>query len=70
MDFHARQYDPQLGRFLGVDPLAASGGQDMFSPYAAMGNAPESMIDPNAVSPIGGYRDIANPRFSGTVSFP
>lgn len=47
MDFHARQYDPQLGRFLGVDPLAASGGQDMYSPYAAMGNAPESMIDPN-----------------------
>jgi RHS repeat-associated protein len=47
MDFNARQYDPQLGRFLGVDPLAASGGQDMFSPYAAMGNAPESMVDPN-----------------------
>ncbi|PSK90604.1 RHS repeat protein [Taibaiella chishuiensis] len=49
MDFHARQYDPQLGRFLGVDPLAASNGQDMFSPYAAMGNAPESMVDPNGM---------------------
>ena len=47
MDFNARQYDPQIGRFLGVDPLATSGGQDMFSPYAAMGNAPESMVDPN-----------------------
>ena len=35
MDFHARQYDPQLGGFLGVDPLATSGGQDMISPYAA-----------------------------------
>ncbi len=49
MDFHARQYDPQIGRFLGVDPLAASSGQDMFSPYAAMGNAPESQIDPNGL---------------------
>ncbi|XHR94249.1 RHS repeat-associated core domain-containing protein [Mucilaginibacter sp. UC70_90] len=47
MDFQARQYDPQIGRFLSVDPLAAIGAQDMYSPYAAMGNAPESMIDPN-----------------------
>lgn len=49
MDFNARQYDPQLGRFLGVDPLANSGGQDMFSPYAAMGNEPESMVDPGGM---------------------
>lgn len=46
MDFHARSYDPQIGRFLGVDPLAAARGQDRFSPYAAMGNQPESMVDP------------------------
>lgn len=49
MDFQARQYDPQIGRFLSVDPLAAVGGQDMVSPYAAMGNMPESMIDPNGL---------------------
>jgi len=47
MDFNARVYDPQIGRFLGVDPLADVGGQQVWSPYAAMGNAPESMIDPN-----------------------
>jgi len=47
MDFHARQYDPQIGRFLAIDPLADDGGQQVFSPYAAMGNAPESMVDPN-----------------------
>lgn len=47
MDFQARQYDPQLGRFLAVDPLANGGGQEIWSPYAAMGNAPESMVDPN-----------------------
>lgn len=47
MDFNARQYDPQLGRFLQIDPLANTSGQDMFSPFSAMGNMPESMVDPN-----------------------
>ncbi|WP_157977132.1 RHS repeat domain-containing protein [Taibaiella helva] len=47
MDFQARQYDPQIGRFLAVDPLADAGGQQVWSPYAAMGNAPESNVDPN-----------------------
>ncbi len=51
MDFNFRQYDPQLGRFNSVDPLAASGGQDMISPYAAMGNAPESLTDPTGLKP-------------------
>lgn len=41
-DFHARQYDASLGRFLGVDP------QGQFaSPYAGMGNNPVLMVDPN-----------------------
>ena len=46
MSFGARQYDPQLGRFLSVDPMASEGGQDMLSPYHAMGNNPVSMTDP------------------------
>jgi len=50
MDFGARQYDPQIGRFLSVDPLADYYGQDRYSPYAAMGNQPESMIDPNGLA--------------------
>jgi len=49
MDFHARQYDPQIGRFLGVDPLADGGGQERFSPYAAMGNNPAMMVDPGGM---------------------
>ncbi len=62
MNFNARQYDPQIGRFLGVDPLATSGGQDMFSPYAAMGNAPENIVDPNGTSleSPNGHKEIAD----------
>ena len=40
-DFHARQYDAALGRFLAVDPA----GQ-FASPYNGMGNNPVMMIDP------------------------
>ena len=46
MDFHNRQYDPQLGRFLGVDALAGSGGQQVLSPYHAMACNPAMMVDP------------------------
>ncbi len=46
MDFQARQYDPQLGRFLGIDPLAGAGGQQVLSPYHAMGCNPVTLIDP------------------------
>ncbi len=49
MDFNFRQYDPQIGRFMSVDPLA--GSTDMISPYAAMGNAPESLTDPTGLQP-------------------
>ncbi|MCH5686384.1 hypothetical protein LWM68_20245 [Niabella sp. W65] len=35
---------------MGVDPLADYYGQDRYSPYAAMGNQPESMVDPNGMA--------------------
>ena len=44
-DFHARQYDPLLGRMTSVDPMAAS--FDGMSPYAGMGNNPVSYVDPD-----------------------
>ncbi len=50
MNFHARAYDPQVGRFLSIDPLADDEGQQGFSPYAAMGNNPSVMIDPNGTT--------------------
>lgn len=49
MDFNFCQYYPEIGRFLGVDPLADFGGHDRYSPYAAMGNMPKSMIDPDGL---------------------
>ncbi|WP_317124962.1 RHS repeat-associated core domain-containing protein, partial [Taibaiella helva] len=67
MDFQARQYDPQIGRFLAVDPLADAGGQQVWSPYAAMGNAPESQVDPNGAQPS--YFNVTNflPQIPGYI---
>ncbi|SKA32721.1 RHS repeat-associated core domain-containing protein [Chitinophaga eiseniae] len=56
MDFNNRQYDPQIGRFLSVDPLAPE--TDAFSPYAAMNNNPASLIDPNGLQ-VGQHREYA-----------
>lgn len=43
-DFHARQYDPQIGRFWGVDPA------DQFpSGYTGMGNNPANFVDPTGM---------------------
>ncbi|GEM_PF-2100450 len=47
-DFHARQYDPYLGRFLAADPL-----MQFSSPYNGMGNNPINLIDPTGMSARG-----------------
>ncbi len=41
-DFHARQYDPAIGRFLSADPQ-----HQFYSPYIGMGNSPVMMVDPD-----------------------
>uniref|UniRef100_A0A182Q560 Tox-SGS domain-containing protein n=1 Tax=Anopheles farauti TaxID=69004 RepID=A0A182Q560_9DIPT len=41
-DFHARLYDPELGRFLQMDPK-----EQYASPYLYAGNSPVSLIDPD-----------------------
>uniref|UniRef100_A0A182K7E6 Tox-SGS domain-containing protein n=1 Tax=Anopheles christyi TaxID=43041 RepID=A0A182K7E6_9DIPT len=41
-DFHARLYDPELGRFLQMDPK-----EQYASPYLYAGNSPISLIDPD-----------------------
>lgn len=43
-DFHARFYDPNIGRFYQIDP------QEQYpSPYKYAGNSPISMIDPGKI---------------------
>ncbi len=50
LDFHARQYDPILGRFHSTDPMAmAVAGM---SPYAGMAGNPVSYVDPDGRLPI------------------
>ncbi len=47
MDFNARSYDPQLGRFLQVDPMAFL-AQD-WTPYRFAFNNPISINDPSGL---------------------
>ena len=44
-DFGARLYDPRVGRWLSMDPLAEKFADE--SPYTAMGNDPVNNIDPD-----------------------
>jgi len=46
-DFHARLYDPQLGRWFAHDPI-----KRFSNPYMAMANNPVSFVDPDGKDPI------------------
>ncbi len=47
-DYHARQYDPALGRFTTMDPLAEQ--YYSTSPYAYCGNNPVKYTDPTGMA--------------------
>ncbi|QDH81609.1 RHS repeat-associated core domain-containing protein [Echinicola soli] len=49
-DFHARQYDPALGRWFAVDPKSTE--MPSVSPYGGMGNNPVAFTDPSGENPV------------------
>jgi RHS repeat-associated protein len=49
-DFGARMYDTRVGRFLSVDPKAAS--YPSMTPYCLAGNNPVKLVDENGEGPI------------------
>ncbi|WP_320979575.1 RHS repeat-associated core domain-containing protein [Bacteroides sp.] len=62
-DYGARQYDPVLGRWNGIDPLC----EDYYSetPYGYCGNDPINYIDPNGLmkvvyNPDGTYKETTH----------
>jgi RHS repeat-associated protein len=50
-DAHARMYDPQLGRFMQVDPKPDEDNQQFLSTYQFAFNNPELYNDPNGKCP-------------------
>ncbi|MCD9033748.1 RHS repeat-associated core domain-containing protein, partial [Luteimonas sp. Y-2-2-4F] len=57
-----RYYDPQIGRFLSVDPVTAYDNGDMrfFNRYSYAANAPYAFIDPDGreIRPVGTRQEI------------
>jgi RHS repeat-associated protein len=58
----ARQYDPAIGRFLRIDPLAASVTDPYVSAYAYAADRPTVLTDPSGLATIGGCLGL-----SGTI---
>ena len=50
-DFNARTYDQQIGRFIQIDPLAESQGQEVLTPYHFALNNPVTYSDPTGKCP-------------------
>ena len=51
IDYGARNYQPDLGRWMNIDPLADDPDQVDKSPYAFTWNNPINMVDPTGLKP-------------------
>ncbi len=59
-DYGARYYNPSIGRFTSLDPLADAPHLDSYSPYHYSYNNPINYIDPDGRSPIKGLKALYN----------
>jgi len=55
LDYGARMYYPELGRWMAVDPLADTGGQESWSTYQYVFNNPAKLTDPDGRCPLCGF---------------
>ena len=58
MYYRARFYDPQVGRFIGEDPIGLNGG---INPYAYAANDPAALIDPSGLVQQGPQNYLRDP---------